>query len=205
MTQVQIIPGNFTITDPTWPIYNIRRVITSDDFSGSGELVGAMTSAALGGTPMTWDGVAGGWTRHQGAIRSPQENYNHNLILGGLPADIFIGFRMVSLPDTGRLVVSARASTSSDTRIMLRVISDGSVQFEQRIGGTITTSSIKYGAVANGDHVGFEVRGSQVSALVNQREVLTWETGVTAAGQIVLSTYPINTSVIDDLTVAEAL
>lgn len=203
MTQVQVIPGNFHITDPEWPVYDIRRTITSDDFSGTGELVGSLTSAALGGVPMTWQGETDGWTRHNGGILSPSTSYVNRLVLPSMPNDLYVGVRIKQLPSAGRFILSLRYNETDNDRVILWVTYRGGVALRQQVKGVETGTSELAGAVRLGDIVGIEARGDKLRVLVNGRVKLEWSTQVVAGGSVALSTWPVNNSAVDDLVVAE--
>ena len=192
-----IIRLNQSITNNDAP--RLSEIITSDDFSGTGELVGSMTSAALGGEPMQWKGVAGGWTRHEGGIHTPQGSYAQHLELYGLPADISVSYKVVSLPDSGFLSVSVRTQDSNN-REVFGLTDKAELWIENRLEGVTTRSKI-VGGVEVGDILTFTADGVNLTSAVNGVPVLTYEAQITAPGWMRLSTYPVINATIDDLIV----
>lgn len=192
-----IIRLNQAITNSDAP--RLREIITSDDFSGTGELVGSMTSAALGGTPMKWEGTPGGWTRHEGGIHTPQGSSNENIELNGLPADISVSYKVVSLPDAGFLSVSMRMQ-SAVNRVVFGLTNTASLWIENRVDGATTRSSV-VGGVKVGDILTFTADGANLTSAVNGSPVLTYEAQIVAPGAMRLSTYPVINATIDDLIV----
>lgn len=192
-----IIRLNQSITNKDAP--RLREIITSDDFSGTGELVGSMTSAALGGTPMQWEGVPG-WTRHEGGLHTPQGSSFEVLDLNGLPADISVSYKVVSLPDiSGFLQLSMRMQDSSN-RVIFGLTNTASLWIESRFdGATVRSSTV--GGVKVGDILTFTAEGENLTSAVNGVPVLTYETQVLTPGTMRLSTFPVINAVIDDLVV----
>ena len=191
-----IIRLNQSITDDTAP--RIREVITSDDFSGSGELVGSLTSAALGGTPMQWEGEAG-WTRHQGGIRTPQGSSTQVLELNGLPENYAASFKVLKLPDTGYVSVSTRMKNVGN-RCLFGLTNTGSVWIENRVDSTTSRSDTASG-VKVGDIITFETDGSNLHARINGELVLSYAAQIFGEGIMRLSAYPVVDAVLDDLII----
>lgn len=200
-----IIRLNEEITDKNAPV--LRATITSDDFSGSGEIVGSLTSAVLGGVPMTWGGASGGWTREDGGIVTPQNSYHNALVLAGLPADLSATVTVRELPSGqgDRAMISLRATPTRNTRIYLRFFGDGSLSIWERISDVESeVADSGPGTVRVGDRISFELSGTTARALVNGEVVASGAVTYTAAGEMALTTYPITRAVLDDLVIAEA-
>lgn len=209
MTNVQILRGNFNITDPDWPTYTIRKIITSDDFSGTGELVGSMTSATLGGVPMQWGGKVGAWTRQDGGITTPTGSYYDELTLADMPADVSVS---TVIRDMGgstssgdQFIISVRASADRKDRTRASFYANGSVRLDQYTadGGRVMGDLVG-GAFKLGDRVGIEANGKKAAATVNGHKIVEWDTEVLAPGDIVFTTYPLVDFILDDVIVAEA-
>lgn len=193
-----IIRLNQSITNNNAP--RLRKAITSDDFSGTGELVGSMTSAALGGTPMQWGGNPG-WTRHNGGIHTPQGSSAQVLELNGLPADLAVSYRAVTLPDSGYIALSVRMQDSYN-RVVFCLGTGGSVWIQNRIDGGIEQSSTANGVKA-GDILTFAADGDHLTASINGLPVLSYTAQILEAGTMRLSTSPVINAVIDDLVIAK--
>lgn len=194
-----IIRLDQAITDNDAP--RLREIITSDDFSGTGELVGSMTSAALGGVPMQWEGTPGGWTRANGGIRTPQGSSNEVLELNGLPADMTVECKVVELPDAGFVSVSMRMQNASN-RVVFGLTNTGSVWIENRVGGVTSRSSV-VGGVNVGDRLSFTADGDQLTTAINGETVLSYAAQIAEAGTMRLSAYPVINAVIDDLIITK--
>lgn len=195
-----IVRLNQSITDTSAP--RLREIITSDDFSGEGELVGSMTSAALGGEPMKWSGIPG-WTREDGAIRTPQGSINELLELADMPEDIEASCRVVRMPSNGFLALSLRSTSRGRDRVVLGITNLGFIWFENRKDGQ-TTRSPAVSGVRQGDIIGIRAVGENLEATINGQIVNTWTTDILGRGALRLSTYPIIDAAIDDLVVEVA-
>lgn len=195
-----IIRLDQSITNSDAP--RILKPITSDDFSGSGEIVGSTTTAALGGTPMQWGGLAGGWIRENGGIRAQDAPTNRNIELRPLPQDISVRFTAVTIPTNGRIIISLRSSEDAATRASLRLEAGGVLRFENRVNDVIEPSST-VNAVSAGDRVQILAEGDTLKALVNGVSVLSFTTPITGSGGVRLSTYQESTAVIDDLVIEQ--
>lgn len=173
MTRVQIIDGNFTITDPDWPVYRIRNIITSDNFTGAGPLAGSTTDTHAGGAPMEWSGNPTGYERGPegllvGAgdpvmVRLPQ-----------LPADIQISFTMSALAalPTSDLVVSARSSTSTTNRVAIH-IQRSRIHITERIGGSYRLRETGVFTVTSDDLITIGLAGDTCTVHANGHLVVT--------------------------------
>lgn len=204
MAFVKIIPGDFNIEDPTWPRYDIAKIITSDDFSGSGDIAGNMTSAALGGIPAMWGGTPGGWTRSAGGAKTPQVSWLHELNMP-TPADTSVSFVVTAAnlisSDTERILVSLRSNAERTSRQILRIEQSGKLWHEIRNDGATSYGKSALNAFEVGDRITFEVKGSTVRTLVNGEVVLEDVAVVEGAGDLVFTTYPIADITIDDVIV----
>lgn len=192
-----IIRLNQSITDESAP--RIRRIITSDDFAGAGELVGTMTTAALGGQPMGWEGASEGFTRADGVLHTPTAPGRRASLLG-LPANIAATYRVVSLPSNGRLLLSLRGNDDFTNRVIMRLEHDGTLSIEESIDMT-TQSLASTTGVRVGDRLTFVADGATLTANINGEPAVTAVTTVNSPGELRLSTYPAIVASIDDLIV----
>lgn len=181
----------------------LRQVITSDDFSGTGEIVGSMSSAAFGGTPMLWEGTPGGWTRAQGGIYSPQGSSNEVLEMSGLPADMTASYTVVELPDAGYVAVSIRMKNVGN-RVVFGLTNTGALWIENRVDGVTTRSSVAHVGVRGGDRLEFIADGNALISAVNGIPALSYDAQISGEGIMRLSTYPVINAVIDDLVITTA-
>lgn len=195
-----IIRLDHQITDVSAP--RVLITLTSDDFSQTGEIVGSMTSAALGGAPMQWGGIEGGWIRENGGIRAQDAPTNRNIELRPLPQDISVRFTAVTIPTNGRIIISLRSSEDASTRASLRLEAGGVLRFENRVNDAIELSNT-VNAVNAGDRVQIMAEGDSLKALVNGVSVLSFTTSITGPGGVRLSAYRESTAVIDDLKIEQ--
>lgn len=195
-----IIRLDQSITNSNAP--RILEAITSDDFSGSGEIVGSTTTAALGGSPMQWGGIEGGWIRENGGIRAQDAPTSRNIELRPLPQDLSVRFTAVTIPTNGRIIISLRSSEDASTRASLRLEAGGVLRFENRVNDAIELSNT-VNAVNAGDRVQIMAEGDSLKALVNGVRVLSFTTSITGPGGVRLSAYLESTAVIDDLKIEQ--
>lgn len=185
MTKVQIIDGNFTITDPAWPRYDITRpgdVLISDDFTKDGWLGGQTTDSALGGTSAEWINaryvsqawqVTGGqavWNK-TGTVHliTPQPDYDLEVKIDALPTTTS---NMVNL--------QARRAGSTTQYIAAVIKGNGELTLKTYDGSTIEESAPASQLVKAGDLVAVRVVGDSISVLINGVAVIddqmtSWE------------------------------
>lgn len=206
MSQVQIIPGSFNIADPSWPKVKILQTITSDTFSQRAALIGSQTDCHLGGSPREWTGDANGVDIQDGALLTSQTSASRKAKLAGLPADVKFAFTVVSVDSTGgALTFSFRASSDEQERARLLLRQDGGVILEEYTGGSSTNQHpFIANAFAAGDRVELVAKGPQLSLIVNGAQVATHTVARVAAGDLVISSYPIARIPLDDLVITEA-
>lgn len=194
MTKIQIIPGNFTITDPDWPVFDFvptDGIYTSDSFSQDGPLVGAYTDAALGGMAQQWITTGdGGWNKEGGVARSIGIG-----IAGFQPpsADYKTSIKLLEFPNlSANLTISNRRSSlafSSGTEyVEARIAPAGSITLVARENATTNTIGTATGASALGDTVELATFGTLAEVIVNGEVVLSGETSVAGAGYAVVRT-----------------
>lgn len=173
MTRVQIIDGNFTITDPEWPVYKIRNIVTSDNFTGAGALAGSMTDGYAGGTPMEWSGNPTGYDRSPDGLLVGAGDANM-VRLPQLPADIQISFTMSALAalSTADLVVSARSSTSTANRVAIHIQANR-IHITERIGGSYRQRETGVFTVTSDDLITIGLAGDTCTVHANGNLVVT--------------------------------
>ena len=203
MTQVQIIPGDFTITDPNVPRYPLRKTLTSDDFTGTGELAGTLTNAALGGEPALWGGATpSGWERLNGALTTtPDLGGAGNLTLPGLVDGAEVEFKVSQLAaETAWIYVSLRASPTDRVYVGLR--GSGRMTVQQDVGGSGSTLASFEGAFTTGDRIKLGVSGGVASVWVNGDPLPPQTFTAPTPSYLAFSYYPANgVGALDDLVV----
>lgn len=205
MSKVQIIEGNFRITDPDWPKYEIRKLITSDTFSRSGYISGSMSDAALGGLPMEWTGKADGWSVLDGVARPSQNAWQDEARLTGLPADVGISFTLASEENaSGSLMVNLRSSSDNNQRIRIEINRNGSIRVGEFVGGSQTNlSDYILTDAGEGDTVAAEASGDTVTVAVNGSVIIRHAVTTAQAGDVWLGAYPLSDRRVDDLMIYE--
>lgn len=185
MTKVQIIDGDFNITDPTWPRYNITRpgsVLISDDFTRDGWLGGQNTDSALGGTDAEWINaryvtqawqVTGGqavWNK-TGTIYmiTPQQDYDLEVKVDVLPTAA-----------SDAVNIQARRAEATSNYISAVVKGNGELTLKTYDGSKIEESSPASRLVNPGDLVTVRAIGNACSVLINgdselSKQMASWE------------------------------
>lgn len=185
MTKVQIIDGNFNITDPAWPRYDITRpgdVLISDDFTRSGWIGGQNTDSALGGTDTEWVNaryvsqawqVTGGqavWNKTGTVyLLTPQQDYDLEVKIDALPT---------SASDV--VNIQARRDESTSRNAGATVYGDGEVTLKSYDGNAIEESDPASRLVNPGDLVTVRAVGDAISVLINgdsviSKQMTSWE------------------------------
>ena len=187
MTRVQIIDGNFTITDPDWPVYRIRNIVTSDNFTGAGSLAGSTTDTHAGGAPMEWSGSPTGYERGpEGLLVGAGDA--QMVRLPQLPADIQISFTMSALAalSTSDLVVSARSSTGMANRVAIH-IQRSRIHITERIGGSYRQRGTGVFTVTSDDLIMIGLAGDTCTVHANGHLVVTSTVETLGDGHVGLS------------------
>lgn len=187
MTKIQIIPGNFNITDPDWPAFDFwpnGGIVTSDSFSGSGVFNGRYTDAAAGGMSRRWSvsdpeiawPIAGGTATlgntHSAGFRAGAFDYATTVKIAALPggsSDAFLGIQ------------NRRTAISPDVvpyYVELRILASGSVRlvaFHSGNPSSLEVITTQPSASTAGDEVTLRTVGDTADILING-EVLTSQT-----------------------------
>lgn len=144
MTFVQKLKGNFTITDPDWPVYAAwipGNVWTSDDFTGDGPLENRRTDAQLGGFSQPWQTIPGAWETSNGNLKQltggedawiepPHRDFELEIGIAKMPAAGSINFALLR---------TERTFTSTMEQIILNVVPSGYTLAQIRQAGDNTT------------------------------------------------------------------
>lgn len=179
MTKIQIIPGNFNITDPDWPAFDFwpnGGIVTSDSFSGSGVINGRYTDVAAGGISRRWS-VADpetAWPIEGGAatldaassagFRAGAFDYATTIKIAALPegaSGAFLGIQ------------NRRTAISSDVSsfyVELRILATGSVRLAVFHAGNLSSVEVLttvVNACTVGDEVTLRTVGDTADILVN--------------------------------------
>lgn len=206
MAQVQIIPGNFSISDADWPKVRILKTITSDTFSERASLIGSYTDCYLGGSPREWVGEANGIDIQDGALLTSQTSNSHKARLLALPADIKIAFTVVSVdPTGGAVVLSFRSSSDDQERVRMHIRWDFGIVLEEYRGGSPANQlRLIENAFSDGDRIELVGKGTKLTLFVNGEQIATHTVARVADGDISFSSYPIARIPLDDLVITEA-
>ena len=206
MAQVQIIPGNFSITDADWPKVRILKTITSDTFSDRESLIGSQTDCFLGGFPYEWTGEANGIDIQDGALLTSQTSNSHKARLLALPADIKIAFTVVSVdPTGGAVVLSFRSSSDDQERVRMHIRWDFGIILEEYRGGSAANQlKLIQNAFSDGDRIELVGKGTKLTLFVNGEQIATHTVARVEAGDISFSSYPLARIPLDDLVITEA-
>jgi hypothetical protein len=164
------VTTSFTVpaTTPT------ATVLTSDTFTGSGELIGRSTDIAAGGTAMTWAGDANNALAVANGRLTRGAN-NVNVFAGVLTNSMNVEAKvtLVNLPTGDGIFLDLhRATATSDytvTRYEAQVIVTGALRLTKCTGGTITVlgEAGTIGNAAAGDTVILRYAGGRIILLVN--------------------------------------
>lgn len=216
MTEVQIIPGQFKIDDPTWPRYAVWRageVYTSDTFDGySGDPIRQVTDAALGGYELVWesDFDTTGFRVVNGSLRMPGKEGPYGVLVLDVPSEDFtISYRLVEYPTAGSIEMFVRRDTRvyhPDQSILeLFCNLQGGLSLYERHGGTLNRLTMSAGPAQIGDTVGLRVIGDTAYVLINGSVADTATTTVTGAGYAGFRYNNGEGGVVDDLIVSAAV
>lgn len=185
MTNLQIIPGDFEITDPTWPriqMWRPGKVFTSDTFITDGEPVGSVTSATLGGQQMVWKGNPGIATVGDGHLtfHGPGSGY---LMMDPPGADMDIEITLVALPTAGTTSVVARrdALAFSDLKfqVEVQISTTGYITINERFEGSLKNLGASGGnRIAAGSKLTVRLQGPDVQVFIDGMVVGTVQTRV---------------------------
>lgn len=110
-----IVGSPVQATTTATPALKPGDIFTSDTFTGTGSLVGQMTSAALGGTPVKWEGAAG-MTVEGGKAVAGASAAGKATLAAGL-ADVKVEFTLGALPARGTGNVSLRDTSGGRINI----------------------------------------------------------------------------------------
>lgn len=177
MTTVQIISGDFNITDPGWPRYTLWKtgtVFTSDGFNNPETGEGQLSDADMGGAPHPWDINTSGFTNQGGQLKH-----------------VGTGNRFMQAPSTNMLVeLKFAANTAQHSwgfymRRPGQVFNEGWLQFhiypeyidirETPVGGTTKQLARASHTIQAGDVIGFQHFDGVMSVLVNGTQVASGE------------------------------
>lgn len=179
MTRIQIIEGEFQITDPEWPVYRDLKtsdVITSDEFTKiSGDPTGLYSDAALGGVPDKWQGDAGGWEVVEGVLH--HRDLNLGLFMGTAFDNYKVEVKLHSLATVGEGVLQVRREkiTGLGKYVSLFIEPSGASRLRVYDGTTVSSQPHLLTDYAKGDVAGVSVEGGNLSVLKNGEVVRTYE------------------------------
>lgn len=151
------VQATTTATPPLAP----GDIFTSDTFTGSGSLVGQMTSAALGGSPARWAGDAGMMVESGKAVAGASAAGTATLDAG--LADLKVEFTLAARPTTGMANITLR--DTADGKIILNILPN--LMRVQRLskaaGNTIVGLNISIGDASVGSKFAFTLKGDALT------------------------------------------
>lgn len=172
-------PGAMTAPLPGTPVMRLsgdRIILTSDGFSGSGNLNGRLTDAALGGEQLDWGSVntaaaasvSGGYARLNPASAATFF-YFHTMPQATRAAEIGLTMRETFAPglyvDLFRDVTSA--PESSKLRMTLRPSTASSVMFASPEGNTEITGATFNAVPGDNVRMSYNIKTRALRVLVN--------------------------------------
>lgn len=192
MTNVHIIPGEFTITDPDWPRYEYSRsgeVLISDNFTRDGWLGGQDTDSALGGQTATWDNAQ--YVSQAWQVTGGQAVWNKTgtVFLPVDRQDYDIEVKVAALPTTAadEFNVQARRTTNTQQYVSAVIRGDGQLKIKHYGGTSIVETPYSSRRVAAGDVVALQVSGGNATVLLNGTPAVSTTTEVWNADRVALN------------------
>lgn len=151
------VQATTTATPPLAP----GDIFTSDTFTGSGSLVGQMTSAALGGSPARWEGTPGMVVTGGKAVAGDAAAGTATLAAG--LADLKVEFTLAARPTTGSANITLR--DTADGKIILNIMPN--LMRVQRLsktaGNTIVGLNVSIGEASDGTKFTFTLKGANLT------------------------------------------
>ena len=146
------VQATTTATPPLAP----GDIFTSDTFTGSGSLVGQMTSAALGGSPARWEGTPGMVVTGGKAVAGDAAAGTATLAAG--LADLKVEFTLAARPTAGSANITLR--DTADGKIILNIMPN--LMRVQRLsktaGNTIVGLNVSIGEASDGTKFTFTLK-----------------------------------------------
>lgn len=118
------------------------EVVTSDEFTYSGAILGKSSTATLGGTPMTWGGAAG--MESDGSVLKASTTASGATTLPVGLKDVKVEFTLVALPTTGSLSIRLRNPGGGSSHGYVLNILPNSLRVQKftAAGGTILSGAM---------------------------------------------------------------
>ena len=185
MTKVQIIDGDFNITDPAWPRYDITRpgdVLISDDFTRTGWIGGQNTDSALGGIDTEW--INARYVSQAWQVTGGQAVWNKTgtIYLVTPQQDYDLEVKIDSLPTAASDVVNIQARRTETTANYISAVvkGNGELTLKTYDGNKIEETSPASRLVNPGDLVTVRTIGDSTSVLINgdseiSKQMTSWE------------------------------
>lgn len=192
-------------TTTATPALKPGEIFTSDTFTGTGPLVGQMTSAALGGTPVAWEGAAG-MTVEGGKAIAGATAAGKAILAAGL-ADVKIEFTLVARPTSGDMGITLRDGLSAKRCIrigigatMLRV-----QRYDPSESIVIPGAQVSLGPASDGTKITITLKGERIvvtgQGKVNPYTIDVTDSVVLGPGAITVSAAAGSGAAIDGLVV----
>lgn len=192
-------------TTTATPALKPGDIFTSDTFTGTGSLVGQMTSAALGGTPVKWEGAAGMVVEGGKAVAGASAA-GKAILAAGL-ADVKLEFTLVARPTSGELGITLRDALNVNRNIRIGIgPSLLRVQRYDPAGSTVIPGAqTVLGPASDGTKITVILKGEKVTVTgqgnVNPYTIDVTDSVVLGPGAITVSAPAGSGAAIDDLVV----
>lgn len=171
-------------TTTVTPALSPGDIFTSDTFTGTGSLVGQMTSAALGGTPVRWEGAAG-MVVEGGRAAAGSSAAGKATLAAGL-ADVKIEFTLVTRPTTGTGNISLRETSGGRININFTTNSVRVQRFSATAGNTVLSGVQKtIGDTSHGKKFTLTLKGESITFTGTDNVGAPFSLTATDAGHLV--------------------
>lgn len=209
MAKVHIVNGNFGITDPNWPKFEIKEVYTSDAFTDSGPLDGRKSDTFAGGLPVTWTDASGRWKTADGVLTAMDAQASERVFTSDMPADATLEFTLSQMPGTEYdqiFYAYLRFIGDADAYVGMNIRGSGEMTLLDKKPGESLQASWSEGPRAKqGDLITLTARGDSLELYINGVLNHTSSVAHMPAGAAAFSLYPGSSNpAIDNLIIAEA-
>lgn len=136
-------------------------IFTSDTFTGSGSLVGQMTSAALGGSPARWAGDAGMMVESGKAVAGASAAGTATLDAG--LADLKVEFTLAARPTTGSANIILRSTREGQIILNIAPNFMRVQRLSKTAGNTVVGLNVSIGEASDGTKFTFTLKGDNLT------------------------------------------
>ena len=175
MTIVKTIPGDFNITNPSWPRYTLIRpgtIFTSDGFSATQAGPGQLTDATLGGVTYPWDINADGWVTDNGVLRH-MAGGNLLMDLPFYEAHVELKFASNTVGDPWGFAMLRDGNNYLNGQLQFLIKPDAIETRIIEVGGASRLMKLDMHAISASDVIGFRYKNKVASVEVNGETIST--------------------------------